>query len=240
MAALAFEPTSSRTGPMSDIVLSVDVRERTGKGGAREARRNGLVPGVLYGGDRGPVAIALKNNELVKAINSGRFLSNMITIDHKGEKQTVLTRDVQFDPVRDLPVHVDFQRVTKDSIIAVEVNVHFLNEEDAPGIKRGGVINVVRHAIEVNCPAGSIPDSIDIDVSGMDIGDSVHISSVTLPEGVTPTITDRDFTIATMQGSRAVIEDEAEAEEAEAEAEVEAEAAEGSEEGEADAEENKD
>lgn len=194
---------------MSDIVLSVEVRERTGKGGAREARRGGLVPGVLYGGDRGPVAITLKNNELVKAINSGKFLSQMITIDHKGETQTVLTRDVQFDPVRDFPLHVDFQRVDEDSVIAVEVPVHFLNDEKAPGIKRGGVLNVVRHAIEVFSPAGSIPAAIEIDISHMNIGDSLHISEVTLPEGVRPTIADRDFTIATMQGSRAVIEDEA-------------------------------
>ncbi|KAA5804541.1 50S ribosomal protein L25/general stress protein Ctc [Alkalicaulis satelles] len=194
---------------MSDIVLSVEVRERTGKGGSREVRRNGLVPGVLYGGDRDPVAITLKNNELVKAINSGKFLSQMITIDHKGETQTVLTRDVQFDPVRDFPLHVDFQRVNEDSVISVEVPVHFLNDEKAPGIKRGGVLNVVRHAIEVYSPAGSIPEAIEIDISHMNIGDSLHISEVTLPEGVTPTITDRDFTIATMQGSRAVIEDEA-------------------------------
>ncbi len=202
---------------MSDIVLSVDVRERTGKGGAREARRQGFVPGVLYGGDQDPVSISLKHNELIKAINSGKLLANMITIDHKGEKQTVFTRDVQFDPVKDLPVHVDFQRVSAKDIITVEVSVHFINDEKAPGIKRGGVLNIVRHAIEVNCPAGSIPESIEVDISGMDIGDSVHISSVTLPKGVEPTITDRDFTIATMQGSRAVIEDEIEDEDAEGE-----------------------
>lgn len=217
---------------MSDIVLSVDVRERTGKGGAREARRQGFVPGVLYGGDQNPVSISLKHNELIKAINSGKFLANMITIDHKGEKQTVFTRDVQFDPVKDLPLHVDFQRVSAKDIITVEVSVHFINDEDAPGIKRGGVLNIVRHAIEVNCPAGSIPESIEVDISGMDIGDSVHISSVTLPKGVEPTITDRDFTIATMQGSRAVIEDEIEDEDAEgeeADGEDDAEAAEGEE-----------
>jgi len=211
---------------MSDIVLSVEVRELTGKGGAREARRGGLVPGVLYGGDRGPVAITLKNNELIKAINSGKFLSQMITINHKGETQTVLTRDVQFDPVRDFPLHVDFQRVDENSVISVEVPVRFLNEEKAPGIKRGGVVNVVRHTIEVYCPAGQIPEAIEIDIEHMNIGDSLHISEVTLPEGVKPTITDRDFTIATMQGSRAVIEGEdGDAEDAESDddAEVEAE-----------------
>lgn len=211
---------------MSDIVLNVEVRERTGKGGARQARRDGLVPGVLYGGKLDPVAISLKHNELLKAINSGKFLANMIEIEHDGKKQSVFTRDVQFDPVMDFPVHVDFQRVDEDSSLNVEVSVNFMNEEKAPGIKRGGVINVVRHTVEVICPAGSIPESIDVDVAGMDIGDSVHISAVTLPDGVTPAITDRDFTIATMQGSRAVIE--AEGEEADGgEEATEAETAEG-------------
>jgi large subunit ribosomal protein L25 len=207
---------------MSDIVLSVEVRERTGTGGARESRRNGFVPGVLYGGDKGPVSIALKNNEVVKAINSGKFLASMITIDHKGEKQTVLTRDVQFHPVRDEPVHIDFQRVDENTIITVEVTVHFHNDEKSPGLKRGGVLNVVRHAVEVNVPAGSIPDQIDVDLSGYDIGDSIHISAVTLPEGVTPAITDRDFTIATIQNSRAARasgDDAGEGEEAEGEGE---------------------
>jgi large subunit ribosomal protein L25 len=209
---------------MSDIVLNVEVRERTGTGGARETRREGRVPGILYGGKLDPVAISLKGNELLKAINSGKFLANMITIEHKGETQTVFARDVQFDPVMDFPVHVDFQRVDEDSTIAVEVGVQFINEDKSPGLKRGGVLNIVRHAIEVNTPAGSIPDSIEVDVSGLDIGDSVHISAVTLPEGVTPTITDRDFTIVTLQGSRAVIDDAAETDEAEGAA---AEAAEG-------------
>ena len=213
---------------MSDIVLPVDVRERTGKGGAREARRQGLVPGVIYGGDLDPVAISLKHNELIRAINSGKLLSNMITIKHGGKTQTVFARDVQFDPVKDLPVHVDFQRVSAKDVITVEVTVNFTGEDEAEGIKRGGVLNVVRHAIEVSCPAGKIPDSIEVDVSGMDIGDSVHISDVTLPAEVEPTITDRDFTIATMQGSRATVEEEeaAEAEAAEGEA-PEGEAAEG-------------
>ena len=191
---------------MSDIVLSVEVRERVGTGGARETRRAGLVPGVLYGGELAPVAISMKHNELIKAINSGSFLANMITIDHKGEKQTVCARDVQFDPVKDTPVHVDFQRVSEKDVITVEIAVQFINDDKAPGIKRGGVLNIVRHTIEVNCPAGSIPDTIEVDIASLDIGDSVHISSVNLPKDVTPAITDRDFTIATMQGSRAVVE----------------------------------
>ncbi|MEO1038714.1 MAG: 50S ribosomal protein L25/general stress protein Ctc [Pseudomonadota bacterium] len=210
---------------MSDIVLSVEVRERTGKGGARQTRRQGDVPGVLYGGDLGPIAIAMKQNEVVKAINSGNFIGQMIEIDHKGDRQNVITRDVQFHPVRDEPLHIDFYRVEEDSIIAIEVAVRFINEEDCPGLKRGGVLNIVRHTVEVNCPAGAIPEAIEVDLTGYDIGDSVHISSIALPDNVTPTITDRDFTIVTVQGSRAVIEEDTEDSDAEAEGEGEAESA---------------
>lgn len=198
---------------MSDIVLSVEVRDRTGKGGAREARRSGQVPAVLYGGGKSPVAISLKANEVVKAINSGKFLNNMISIDHKGETQTVLTRDVQFHPVRDEPLHIDFYRVEASSIITVEVPVHFENEEKSPGLEEGGVLNIVRHEIEIDCPAGSIPDAIVVDLTGLEIGDSVHISSIKLPENIKPTITDRDFTIATIQTSRALVEEEPEEDE---------------------------
>ncbi|MEE2526440.1 50S ribosomal protein L25/general stress protein Ctc [Hyphobacterium sp. HN65] len=215
---------------MSDIVLPVDVRDNTGTGAARASRRDGYVPGTLYGGKLGPVSIAIRENVLRKAIYSGKFLSNMVTLEHKGEKQTVIPKDVQFDPVTDFPLHVDLFRVDEDSVIDVEVTVHFLNEDKAPGLKRGGALNVVRHSIELSCPAGSIPDSIEIDLSGMEIGDSVHISDVTLPENVTPTIADRDFTIATIAGARAAIEEEedeaAEGEEGEA---TEAEAGEGEE-----------
>ncbi len=198
---------------MSDIVVSVEVRERTGKGGAREARRQGLVPGVLYGGDRGPVAISLKQNELVKAISSGKLIANMIKIDHKGEKQSVLARDIQFHPVTDVPEHIDFYRVDEDSVVQIEVAVHFINEEKSPGLKKGGALNVVRHEIEVSCPAGQIPNEIVVDLDGLDIGESVHISSVKLPDNVTPVIDDRDFTIATLQAPRAMVEETEEPEE---------------------------
>ncbi|GGH08264.1 50S ribosomal protein L25 [Glycocaulis albus] len=208
---------------MSDIVVSVEVRERTGTGGAREARRSGLVPGVLYGGPRGAVSISVKRNELVKAINTGKLIANMVDIEHKGERQPVIARDIQFHPVTDEPVHIDFYRVEENSVITLNVPVHFINDEKAPGIKRGGVLNIVRHDIEVRCKAGNIPTEITVDLSGYDIGDSIHISSVTLPEGVKPVITNRDFTIATVQGSRAVIEDEVETEDAERDDEDEAE-----------------
>ena len=188
---------------MADICLDVVVRGETGTGPARAARRDGAVPGVLYGGGQDPVAIAMRKNEVLKALNSGQFLSNMIEISHEGKKQKVITKDVQFHPVSDMPVHIDFYRVKEDTIIEVEVGVVFKGDDVSPGIKRGGILNVVRYNIEVKCPAGSIPDSIEADISGMEIGDSLHISEVTLPEGVTPAIDDRDFTIATIVSSRA-------------------------------------
>ena len=211
------------------VVLDVTVRENTGTGGARAARRDGLVPGVIYGGDEAAIAVAVKYNEVLKAINSGQFLSNMIELSHEGKKQKVLTKDVQFHPVTDKPVHFDFYRVTAKSIIEVEVSVTFIGEDVAPGLKEGGTLNVVRYAIEVKCPAGSIPDAIEVDVSAMEIGDAIHISEVTLPEGVKPAITDRDFTIATIVASRAAIEetDDAEGEEGAEAVEGEAAAAEG-------------
>lgn len=193
---------------MSDIVLSVDVRENTGTGPARAARRDGFVPGVLYGGKLDAVAIAVSAKDLTKAIHTGKFLSHMVTLSHKGDKQSVIPKDVQFDPVSDKPLHVDLFRVDDDTVIDVEVTVNFINEEDAPGLKRGGVLNVVRHTVELSCPAGSIPEEIVVDLTGYEIGDAVHISSITLPEGVTPTITDRDFTIATVQGARVMLDEE--------------------------------
>ena len=207
------------------IVLDVNVRENTGTGGSRAARRDGFVPGVIYGGDEAPVAVSVKYNEVLKAINSGQFLSNMIEISHDGKSQKVLTKDVQFHPVTDMPVHVDFYRVTAKSIIEVEVSVNFVGEDVAPGLKAGGTLNVVRYAIEVKCPAGSIPDSIEVDVSAMEIGEAIHISEVTLPAGVKPSITDRDFTIATIVASRAAIEEDTDAEGEGTEAAADGEAA---------------
>jgi large subunit ribosomal protein L25 len=223
---------------MSDIVLPVDVREKTGSGSARAARRDGKVPGTLYGGKGGPVAISVRDNVLRKAINTGRFLSNMVTLEHDGKKQSVIPKDVQFHPVTDVPLHIDLFRVEADSIIDVEVPVVFLGEEDSPGLKRGGALNVVRHTVELSCPAGAIPEHIEIDISGLEIGDSVHISEVTLPEGIKPTI-DRDFTIATLMGARVEIEPEEEEDDVEGEdGEEGAEAA--GEDGEAEGEGSKD
>jgi large subunit ribosomal protein L25 len=214
---------------MADILLNVDVRERTGTGGARQTRREGMIPGIIYGGKLGNVAISLKENQVRKALSTGDFIAQTVTIEHKGEKQLVLTRDVQYHPVTDVPMHVDLYRVDADQMIEVEVAVRFINEEESPGLKRGGVLNVVRHELALLCPAGNIPDAIEIDLTGYDIGDSAHISSVSLPEGVTSAITDRDFTIVTVVGSRAAISEADEEAEAEAAAEALAEAAEGEE-----------
>lgn len=192
------------------VVLDVSVRENTGTGGAREARRNNLVPGVIYGGDEDAIAVAVKYNEVLKAINSGQFIGSMIELKQDGKAQKVFTKDIQFHPVTDAPMHLDFYRVTAKTVIEVEVSVNFIGEEESPGLKEGGTLNVVRYSIEVKCPAGDIPDNIEVDVSKMEIGDSIHISDVSLPKGVKPTISDRDFTIATVVASRAAIEEETE------------------------------
>ena len=205
----------------TDITFNVSVRERTGKGGAREARRAGLVPGVLYGGGEDPVAINLKRNEVVKAINTGQFLSSTATLVHDGDTQMVIPQAIQMHPVTDQPQHVDLFRVKRDQIITVEVTVNFFNEEASPGLKKGGALNVVRFAVELNVRADSIPDSLDADLTGLDIGDNVKISDINLPDGAEPTITDRDFTIASIvgRGIAADAEDE-ETEEEEDEEEV--------------------
>ena len=196
------------------VVLDVVVREESGTGNAREARRNGVVPGVIYGGDKDAVSIGVKYNEILKAINSGQFLSNMVELTHDGKPQKVLTKDVQFHPVTDKPIHVDFFRVTEKTIIDVNVSAVFVGEDVSPGMKEGGALNVVRYNIEIKCPAGSIPDSIEVDISGMNIGDSIHLSEVALPPGVKPGITDRDVTIATIVASRTSKTAEEEEEEA--------------------------
>jgi large subunit ribosomal protein L25 len=178
--------------------LKAEARERVGKGSARDVRRNGKVPAVIYGGKQPPIAIALPYKDVYMKIHGGGFLTTVATIDVNGEKIQVLPKDFQLDPVRDFPMHVDFLRIDRDSVVTVEVPVHFANEEMSPGIKRGGVLNIVRHEVEFVCPANAIPEFITVDLTGVDLGDSIHISSVKLPDGVKPTIADRDFTIATI------------------------------------------
>lgn len=204
---------------MSDVLeLKAEVRERVGKGAARAIRRDGRVPGVIYGDKQPPEAITLNYREVLKQHQTGNFLATVYNVDVGGEKNQVIPKDVQLDPVRDTILHVDFLRLAKGATVTVEVSVNFINEETCTGLKRGGSLNVVRHAIEVTCPATSIPEEFDIDLDGLDIGDSVHISDVKLPDNVAPTITDRDFTIATIAG--AIAEETPEDAEGEAEAEA--------------------
>jgi large subunit ribosomal protein L25 len=185
------------------VELKAWARGRTGKGGARAVRREGRVPGIVYGDKAEPQNIALDYKAIWQQIHTGHFQSTIFMIDLDGTKTRVIPRDVQLDPVRDFPIHVDFMRVSKDSLVTVEVPVHFLNEAASPGIKRGGILNVVRHEIEVRCPADSIPEFFEVDLTGLEIGDSIHISAIKLPEGVRPTIAERDFTVATIVGRAA-------------------------------------
>ena len=180
------------------VELKASVRDRVGKGAARELRRQGLVPAVIYGDKKAPLSIAISYKETFRKIHDGGFLSHVIEIEVDGKKHRVIPKDYQLEPVRDFLVHVDFLRVGKNSTLTVDVPVHFENEEKSPGLKKGGVLNIVRHTVEVTCPADSIPEALIVDLSGVEVGDSIHISSVDLPKGVVPTITDRDFTIATV------------------------------------------
>lgn len=197
----------------NDIVLNVDVRDRIGKGGARAARDGGHIPGVLYGGDRAPVAISIERSQIMKALKSGKFLAHTVTLEHKGERQLVFAQDIQFHPVTDEPRHIDLFRVEPNQLIKVNVHVRFTGEGVSPGIKRGGALNIVRHDVELLCPANAIPEELVADVSALDIHDTVKISAITLPDNVRPTITDRDFTIATItgRGAKEAVDDKAEA-----------------------------
>jgi large subunit ribosomal protein L25 len=191
-------------------VLKAEVRERVGKGAARAVRREDKVPAVIYGDRKPPIPIILPQRELTHRLNAGGFLTHLMQIEVGGEEIRVIPKDYQLDPVRDFLIHVDFLRVGEGARLTLDVPVHFLNQADSPGLKRGGVLNVVRHTVELVVPADAIPEFIEVNLAGLDIGDSVHISAVTLPEGVVPTITDRDFTIATIAGSAAMLPDEGE------------------------------
>lgn len=180
------------------IQLAATARDRAGKGAARATRREGRVPGVIYGDRKDPQLISLSYHELWPYVQTGRFLSTLVEVSLDGGSVRAIPRDIQFDPVRDRVIHVDFLRLGAGARIAVEVPVRFINHEAAPGIKRGGVLNVVRHEVELYCPAESIPEQLTVDLTGLEIGDSIHISHIQLPEGTSPTITGRDFTVATI------------------------------------------
>ena len=203
--------------------LMASIRETNGTSGARAIRREGKIPGIVYGGDEPPMAVTLPYKEVDLRIHRGGFLTTVINLDIDGKAHRVIPNDYQLDPIKDMPLHVDFLRITKDSVVTVEIPVHFTNEEASPGLKRGGTLNIVRHAVEVTCPAEEIPEELIADLTGLEINDSIHISAIALPDRVRPTITDRDFTVATIAAPAGLSDaEEEEAEAAEAEAESEA------------------
>jgi len=193
----------------TNTVIKAEVRTKAGKGSSRAIRRDGRIPAVIYGAKKEVTKITVSLIDIRKLLDTGHFLSSTYDIEVEGKKQLVLPRDVQFHPVSDWPLHVDFLRLAQDAMIAINVPVHFINDEECPGLRKGGIINAVRHDIELYCPANAIPESIIIDLTGLEMGDSVHISSINLPEGVTPVIDDRDFTIATIAAPSGLKSDEA-------------------------------
>ena len=195
----------------TDITLNVEVRERGGTGPARATRRDGRVPGVLYGGPRGPVPISVEQIAFKKALYTGKLLGHLVKLKYGAETQSVIAKDVQFHPVTDQPIHFDLYRVDEHQLIKIAIPVRFDNQEEAPGLKRGGALNIVRHDVELWVPADQIPEVLIADVTGLDIGDQVRISAIKLPQGAEATISDRDFVIATITSSSAAQAEAAEA-----------------------------
>ncbi len=205
---------------MSDqLTLSAEARERAGKGASRALRREGRVPAVIYGNNEEPTTVHLEEKALMKALHTGHFMNSVVMVGVGGKDVRTLPKDVSFHPVTDRPLHVDFLRISEHAKVTVNVPVHFINELAAPGIKRGGVLNVVRHELELVCDAAEIPDEIAVDLTGFEVGDSIHISAVTLPKGVTSAITDRDYTIATIVAPSALKSSEGDSDDAPAEGE---------------------
>jgi len=189
---------------MADIVLNVEVRERAGTGGAREVRRAGKVPGILYGGELDPVNIAVRSNEFRKALHSGKLLGHMVTLKYGDESQTVIAKDIQFHPVTDEAVHFDLYRVGEHQLIKISIPVRFQNHEASPGLKRGGTLNVALHELELMVPADQIPEELLLDLTGLDIGDSIRSDSIALPKGARLTTHHRDATVASIATSSAM------------------------------------
>jgi large subunit ribosomal protein L25 len=187
--------------------LRVEPRDKLGKGPTFQTRQKGLIPGIVYGGKEGPRAVQVDERNFTKLYTTGTLLSTLLMLELDGEKTRVIPRDVQLDPVTDRPLHVDFLRLAEGARIALHIPVHFRGQENSPGIKRGGVLNIVRHTVELYCPADRIPPFIEGDLNGLDIGDSLHISAFTLPEGVKPVVTTRDFTVATIAPPTTYVEE---------------------------------
>jgi large subunit ribosomal protein L25 len=189
--------------------IKAQARVKSGKGAARAVRREHRTPAVIYGGKEPATPISLDGKEIGLRIRAGRFLTTIFDLEVDGKTERVIPRDFQLHPVKDYPIHVDFLRLTAGQTIRVEVPMHFVNHEAAPGLKRGGTLNIVRHTVELYAPAESIPEFLTADLAGLDINDGVHISAITLPEGVRPAIRDRDFTIATIAPPTVLVETEA-------------------------------
>jgi large subunit ribosomal protein L25 len=202
---------------MADIVLNVEVRDTVGTGAARGARREGKVPGVLYGGPRGPVAIAVRSNEFRKALYSGKLLGHLVTLRHGGENQAVIAKDVQFHPVSDEPMHFDLYRVDQHQLIKIAVPVHFKNEELSPGMKAGGALNINLHEVQIEVPADSIPEELVVDLTGLEMGAVINASDLKLPKGAKLSKHDAELTVASIgisSAAKAEAADEAAAAEA--------------------------
>jgi large subunit ribosomal protein L25 len=208
--------------PMQE--LRAEPREKKGKGPAFQLRQKGFIPGILYGGKGEPETLQVELRSFEKLYASGRLHSTLVMLEVSGKKQRVLPRQIQIDPVTDRPIHVDFMRLEEGARVVIAVAVRFHGQENSPGIKRGGVLNIVRHEVELYCPVDNIPEYIEGDLEGMDIGDSIHISKFKLPPGVKPVITTRDFTVATVAPPTTYVE-EVVAAAAPAEGEVPAEGA---------------
>jgi large subunit ribosomal protein L25 len=192
------------------LTLPAEARERAGKGASRALRREGRVPAVIYGEKKEPVSVHVEEKLLTKMLSTGHFMNSVIMVEVGGKPNRTLPKDVQFHPVSSRPIHVDFVRIGEHAQVHVNVPVRFVDEEDAPGIKRGGVLNVVRHELELVCDAARIPNEISISLAGLEIGDAIHISSVSLPEGSRSAIDDRDFTVATVVAPSAMKAEEEE------------------------------
>lgn len=208
-------------------IINGNLRNSTGKGSARAARRAGRIPAIIFGDKKETISIDIEEREYKKIMNQSGIFSRLLDLSVDGKSNLVLTRDIQFHPVSENPLHVDFLRIGKGSNINVSVPVSFINEELSPGLKTGGVLNTVRFELELMCPADSIPEKIEINLEGLVVGDSIKISSVNLPDGVSSTITDRDFTIATIAAptvmSEVSTEEAAETEEIEESSETDSE-----------------
>ena len=200
---------------METIDIKAEARSQVGKGSARAARRAGLVPAVMYGNKETAVPVTLDANQWRQLMHKPGIFSQLININVNNETHFVLPRDIQQHPVSEEAMHVDFLKVTKNATVAVGIAVEFLNEDKCTGLKLGGVLNIVRSQVELNCPAISIPEKLTVDLEGLNVGHTIHISSIELPEGCTPTITDRDFTVATIAAPRGGLDDADETEDTE-------------------------